>query len=231
MKIKNQTLLYLYRQEKLLGHDNESCCNIDKNNKIRYILSPYELKSDYGKMYADMKENKEMTYDDWFSKNWYPTFSNFDPKVCKIIEETHSEGWNGLFNMLPVLNNEMRAEVVFTVEYDADIADDYVEEILEKQKDDIRDLLDKINHTAIYECYVLKRHIDDVMLGWEDDIPFYELDDEYVKWDVHDRSNATLLFLDKNLCDLFDDNTEYDENGEYVPYKATVTISSNIKKI
>ena len=123
------------------------------------------------------------------------------------------------------------AEVVFTAEYEANIADAYVEEILEKQKNDIRDLLDKINHTAIYECYVLKRGLDDVMLGWEDDIPFYELDDGYVKWDIHDRTNATSLFLDKNLCDLFDDNTEYDENGEYVPYKATVTISSNIKKI
>jgi hypothetical protein len=231
MKIKNQTLMYLYRQEKCLGHDKEGCCNVDENHKIRYILSPYELKPDYGKMYTDMKENKEMTYDDWFSKNWYPYFSNFYPKDCEIIEETHCEGWDGLFNMLPVLNNGMCAEVVFTAEYEADIADDYVEEILEKQKDDIRDLLDKINHTATYECYVLKRRLDDVMLGWENDIPFYELDDGYVKWDVHNRANATLLFLKKSLCDLFDDNTEYDENGEYVPYKATVTISSNIKRL
>ena len=182
-------------------------------------------------MYADMKDNKGMTYDDWFSKNWYPVFSNFDAKDCKIIEETYCEGWNGLFNMLPILNDNMMAEVVFTAEYEADIADAYVEKILEKQKDDIRDLLDKINHTATYECYVLKRRLDDVMLGWENDIPFYKLDDGYVKWDVHNRANATSLFLDKNLCDLFDDNTEYDENGEYVPYKATVTISSNIKKL
>lgn len=228
MKIKNQTLLYLYRQEKLLDHDKDSCCNVDNNYKIRYILSPYELKPDYGKMYADMKENKEMTYDGWFSKNWYPTFSNFNPKDCTMIEETHCDGWNGLFNMLPVLNNKMCAEVVFTAEYEADIADDYVEEILEKQKDDIRDLLDRINHIATYECYVLKRGLDDVMLGWENDIPFYELEDGYVKWDVHNRENATLLFLDKNLCNLFDDNIEYDE---YVPYKATVTISSNIKRL
>lgn len=231
MKIKNQTLLYLYRQEKLLGHDNDSCCNIDKNNKIRYILSPYELKPDYGKMYADIKENEGMSYDDWFSKNWYPYFSNFNAKDCKTIEETHCEDFNGLFNMLPVLNYKMRAEVVFTAEYEADIADDYVEEILEKQKDDIRDLLDRINHIATYECYVLKRGLDDVMLGWENDIPFYELEDGHVKWDVRDRENATLLFLEKNLCNLFDDNTEYDENGEYVPYKATVTISSNIKRL
>ena len=231
MKIKNQTLMYLYRQEKLLGHDKDSCCNVDNNNKIRYILSPYELKPDYGKMYADMKENKGMTYDDWFSKNWYPYFSNFDQKVCETIEETQCGGWNGLFNMLPVLNNKMCAEVVFTAEYDADIADDYVEKILEKQKYDIRDLLGKINHTAAYECYVLKRRMDDVMLGWQNDIPFYELDDGYVKWDVQDRANATLLFLKESLCDLFDDNTEYDENGEYVPYKATVTISSNIKRL
>jgi len=133
--------------------------------------------------------------------------------------------------MLPVLNNKMCAEVVFTAEYDADIADAYVEKILEKQKNDLRDLLNKINHIATYECYVLKRRKDDVMLGWENDIPFYELDDGYVKWDVHNRANATLLFLKKSLCDLFDDNTEYDENGEYVPYKATITISSNIKKL
>ena len=231
MKIKNQILLYLYRQEKCLGHDNDSCCNVDENHKIHYILSPYELKPDYGKMYNDIKENKGMTYDDWFSENWYPFFSNFDPKDCKTIEETHCAGWNGLFNMLPVLNNNMCAEVVFTVEYEANIADVYVEEILEKQKDDIRDLLDKINHIATYECYVLKCHMDDVMLGWEDDIPFYELDDGYVKWDVHNRANATSLFLKEFLCDLFDDNTEYDENGEYVPYKATVIISSNIKKL
>ena len=230
MKIKNQSLLYLYRQEKCLGHDNDSCCNIDENHKIRYILSPYELTPDYRKMYADMKENTGMTYDDWFLKNWYPVFSNFNAKDCKIIEETYCGGWNGLFNMLPVLNNKMYAEVVFTAEYEADIADTYVGEILEKQKDDLRDLLDKINHIATYDCYVLKRGLDDVILGWGNDIPFYKLEDGYVKWDVHNRANAT-LFLDKNLCDLFDDNTEYDENDEYVPYKATVTISSNVKKL
>ena len=215
MEVKKSVKLYLYRQELSLGDDKTSHFNIDTNNKIRYILSPYPLIA--GNIYDDIRLN-ETTYNEWIKSNWYPIFTNFNREDCLIIEETHCGGWNGLFNMLPILNSNMFAELKLTASYNSDY----------KDEDVTCDDIGIINYMATHNCYVLKEGYDELMLGWEDDKPFYKLDDGYVKWDVVYRHSATSIYKFRPLVDLFMDNS-YDGNGAEKPYKATIKIEGKIQ--
>lgn len=222
--ITKKVYLYLYRQEFNLEKDNEY--RFYKNHKIRYILAPYKLIP--GNPYEDARK-RGISFDEWYDTNWHPMFTNLDEKDCRIIEETECSGWNGLYNMLPILNHSMCAELVITAQYEVDRR---IEDPADDESDiSSEELLGGINYMAKYECNVVKRSSDDVMLGWLDDEPFTEEnEDGYVeKWDVGDRTNATLVFYEP-ICNLFEYGF-YLGDDDYEPYKATITIEGNIKRL
>ena len=214
MEITRQKKFYLYRQTIRIGEYKGS----HYDHQIRYILSEVPLKEE--SMYDVMEKKKISDYNEFFKRYWMPCF-NIEDNKCAMEYVTHDGGWNGIYAMLPQLGQHQMCELIITVKYESAHVVGAENHLIEP--------LDKINYTAEHDFYAVLRSYDDLMLGYGDDEPFYEFDDDHIEWDVPDRSSAQLSMY-KPICELFAYSNDSDGFGVPVPYKCIVKIEGNIHR-
>lgn len=212
MKVTKHKRLYCYTQEKWLPKADKFDNFQDK--KLRYVISDHILEEE-NQYEAAKKQNISIWQ--FFENNWFsPNFASVNDVVTEEVNIA-CHGYHGLYHLLPFIDSDVVLEFNFSVEFETEECGSYDEDEC-KEVEPIEDP----DFTAKQQFWAVNRY-DDILMGWKDDKPYWEIDDGYVKWDVGDRGAAAFVDRNSPIYPLFP-RSEFDDHGAEKPYKVTVRV-------
>lgn len=224
MKVSKHIRLYCYTQEKWLPKENP----IDwrQNTILRYVITNHILER--GNEY-ELARNQNINIQDVHTKYWHPAYLNED----KIIEDDNNttieeisiacNGYHGLYQLLPFLEDGHVLEFNFTVEFDTDDCDTFDEDNFNS----IEPIQDPDYFTK--QTFWAVNRYDDIFMGWKNEKPYWKIDDSHIVWDVNDRAAAALVENTSPIFPLFP-QSKYDDHGVELPYKVTIKIEGKYRR-
>jgi len=212
MKVTKHKRLYCYTQEKWLPKANKFDNFQDK--KLRYVISDHILEEENEYEVAN-KQNVSIWQ--FFENNWFsPNFASVDDVVTEEVNIA-CNGYHGLYHLLPLIDSNVVLEFNFSVEFEIEECGSYDEDEC-KEVEPIEDP----DFTAKQQFWTVNRY-DDILMGWKNDKPYWEIDDGHIKWDVDNRGAAALVDRKSPIYPLFP-QSEYDDHSVEKPYKVIVRV-------
>lgn len=220
MKVAKHKKLYCYTQEKWLPKADKFNW-WEQNTIMRYVISDHMLQR--GNQY-EIAENLGLNIYKYFEQYWTTPYTDIQPEEEKntgniVTEEVNiaCHGYHGLYQMLPFLEDGHVLVFNFTIEFDTEDCEGYIED----EFNEVEPIEDP-DYFAKQEFWAVNRY-DDVLMGWKDDKPWWNIDDGYVKWDVSDRSVGAIIENTSPIFPMFPQSLT-DEHGVEKPYKVTIKI-------